>query len=67
MHSISLNWTYPNSRLYIFTAYRHASRATVMRQRPVGLDMDLSQPNLRPVPPKKNSLSDERYFREILR
>ena len=39
---------------YNFTASGNASRAMAMPQRPVGLDMNLSQPNVRPVSPKKS-------------
>ena len=41
---------------YFFTASGHASRAMAMPQRPVGLDMNLSQPNVRPVPPPPQSI-----------
>ena len=41
---------------HIFTASGNASRAMAMPQRPVGLDMNLSQPNVRPVPPPKKNI-----------
>ena len=52
---------------YIFIASGHASRAMAMPQRPVGLDMNLSQLNARPVSPRKKTFSSYRDFWAIVR
>ena len=48
---------------YIFTASGHASRGVTMPQRPVRLDMNLSQPNVRAFSSgKKNVFFLFRFF-----